>query len=101
MADKMTDRQKQDAHNARKVARRAAEKSGAVKKGDGKDVDHKKPLSKGGSAKLSNTRVTTAAKNRSDGGKMGGKIVKGPAKAAAGAKGGKASSRKGIPNKPK
>ena len=49
MADKMTDRQKQDAHNARKVARRAAEKSGAVKKGDGKDVDHKKPLSKGGS----------------------------------------------------
>ena len=40
MVDKMTDRQKQDAHNARKVARRAAEKSGAVKKGDDKDVDH-------------------------------------------------------------
>jgi hypothetical protein len=99
MASKMTDRQKQDAHNARKVARRAAEKRGAVKKGDDKDVDHKKPLSKGGSAKLSNTRVVAQAKNRSDGGKMGGKMVKGPAKKAAGSKGGKASSRKGIPNK--
>ncbi len=99
MPKKMTDRQKQDAHNARKVARRAAEKRGAVTKGDKKDVDHKKPLSKGGSAKLSNTRVTTASKNRSDGGKIGGKMVKGPAKKAAGAKGGKASSRKGIPNK--
>tara|TARA_B100000780_G_scaffold273905_1_gene238123 strand:- start:534 stop:839 length:306 start_codon:yes stop_codon:yes gene_type:complete len=101
MADKMTDREKQDAHNARKVARRAAEKSGAVKKGDGNDVDHKTPLSKGGSAKLSNTRVTSSSKNRSEGGKIGGKMVTGAAKEAAGSKGGKVSSRKGIPNKKK
>ena len=99
MVDKMTDKQKQDAKNARKVARRAAEKTGSVKKGDGKDVDHKTPLSKGGSSKLSNTRIVSEGKNRSDGGKIGGKMVKGPAKQAAGAKGGKVSSRKGIPNK--
>jgi len=99
MVDKMTERQKQDAKNARKVARRAAEKTGAVRKGDGKDVDHKTPLSKGGSSKLTNTRVVSEGKNRSDGGKMGGKMVTGAAKKTAGAKGGKVSSRKGIPNK--
>lgn len=99
MATPMTDRQKQDAKNARKVARRAAEKSGKVSKGDGKDVDHKKPLSKGGSANLSNTRVVSEGKNRSDGGKIGGKMVTGKAKKDAGSKGGKVSSRKGIPNK--
>jgi hypothetical protein len=41
-------------------------KEGKVRKGDGKDVDHKKPLSKGGSTtKRSNLRVSSAKKNRS------------------------------------
>ena len=33
--------------------------------GDGKDVAHKKPLSKGGSNKRSNLKVTSKSKNRS------------------------------------
>jgi hypothetical protein len=38
---------------------------GLVKKGDGKDVDHKVPLSKGGTNAKGNTRVVDAGKNRS------------------------------------
>ncbi len=38
---------------------------GLVKKGDGKDVDHKVPLSKGGSTGLSNLFVTSKSSNRS------------------------------------
>jgi hypothetical protein len=41
------------------------EKAGKVSKGDGKDVDHKTPLSKGGSRNTSNLRVTPASSNRS------------------------------------
>lgn len=40
-------------------------KAGKVHKGDGKDVDHIKPLSKGGSASDSNLRVVSAHANRS------------------------------------
>ena len=40
-------------------------KEGKVKKGDGKDVNHKKPLSKGGSKKRSNLNVQSTKKNRS------------------------------------
>lgn len=58
------------ARAARNKARRQAERDGKVRKGDGKDVDHKKPLSKGGSDKKSNTRVRDAKSNRSAGGKM-------------------------------
>jgi 5-methylcytosine-specific restriction endonuclease McrA len=47
----------------RKAARYQLEKEGLVKKGDGKHVDHKKPLSKGGSTKRSNLRVISAKKN--------------------------------------
>jgi hypothetical protein len=36
-----------------------------VKKGDGKEVDHIKPLSAGGTNKRSNLRVKTAKDNRS------------------------------------
>lgn len=50
---------------ARNRARYKLEKEGAVRKGDGKDVDHKKPLSKGGSNKRSNLRAVPASKNRS------------------------------------
>ena len=40
-------------------------KAGKVSKGDGKDVDHAKPLSKGGSNNISNLRVKTKGANRS------------------------------------
>ena len=49
----------------RTVLRNKANATGVTSKGDGKDLDHKKPLSKGGANTLSNTRVTTKAKNRS------------------------------------
>ena len=49
----------------RNSARSDAMDKGLVKKGDGKDVDHKVPLSKGGSTKSSNTRVVPASQNRS------------------------------------
>lgn len=49
----------------RKQARRDLEKEGLVKPFDGKDVDHVKPLSKGGSVKRSNLRAVPASKNRS------------------------------------
>lgn len=45
-------------------ARRHAIKAGKAKKGDGKDVDHKVMLSKGGSGKDSNTRVRNRKSNR-------------------------------------
>jgi hypothetical protein len=46
------------------AARRQLMKEGAVKKGDGKDVDHKKPLRSGGGNSRSNLRVMPASKNR-------------------------------------
>lgn len=47
----------------RKRARRMLEAKGLVK--PGQDVDHKRPLSKGGGNGRSNLRVTPAGKNRS------------------------------------
>jgi 5-methylcytosine-specific restriction endonuclease McrA len=52
-------------HAERCKIRREAIKKGMVKRGDGKDLDHKVPLSKGGSNTLKNVKVTTPAKNRS------------------------------------
>ena len=49
----------------RNKARRIMEREGVVHKGDGKDVDHKKPLSKGGATAISNLRAEPASKNRS------------------------------------
>jgi 5-methylcytosine-specific restriction endonuclease McrA len=49
----------------RKQARRDAVKKGMVKPNDGKDVDHKKPLSKGGSNDTSNLRARSPSANRS------------------------------------
>lgn len=49
----------------RNAARRELEKEGKVSKGDGKDVDHKKPLSKGGSNGRSNLRVRASSANKS------------------------------------
>lgn len=50
---------------ARNKARRMMEAEGLVHKGDGKDVDHKQPLSKGGTTTRSNIRVQSASANRS------------------------------------
>ena len=47
-------------------ARRMMEKTGAVTKGDGKDVDHKTPLRSGGTTTKSNLRVRSVKANRSD-----------------------------------
>jgi hypothetical protein len=49
----------------RNAARAEMMKKGRAKKGDGKDVDHKKPLSKGGSTSSSNLRVVSVHANRS------------------------------------
>ena len=49
----------------RNKARRMLEREGVVHKGDGKDVDHKVPLSKGGKTTKGNLRVKTASANRS------------------------------------
>ena len=49
----------------RNKARRIMMDAGKVHKGDGKDVDHKVPLSKGGKTVRSNLAVKTAKDNRS------------------------------------
>lgn len=48
----------------RNAARRDFEATGRVSKGDGKDVDHKKPLRNGGTNSAGNLRVTTQSNNR-------------------------------------
>ena len=47
------------------AARREMIKKGLAKKGDGKDVEHKIPLSKGGTNSSTNLRVVPASSNRS------------------------------------
>lgn len=47
------------------AARREMEKAGKVSKGDGKDVDHKTPLSKGGTNDKKNLRVVPSSENQS------------------------------------
>ena len=50
----------------RNKARRMLQREGTVAKGDGKDVDHIKPLSKGGTSSRGNLRVRSKSANRSD-----------------------------------
>lgn len=52
-------------HAIRMRARRLAVKKGLVKPNDGKDIDHKVALSKGGTNSESNLRVKSASDNRS------------------------------------
>jgi hypothetical protein len=47
------------------VLRREADAKGITHKGDGKDLDHIKPLSKGGANTLGNARAVTKSANRS------------------------------------
>lgn len=51
----------------RVTARRELASEGRVHKGDGKDVDHIQPLSKGGSNKRDNLQAISAHANRSKG----------------------------------
>jgi hypothetical protein len=53
---------------ARTRARELMKKKGRVRKGDGKDIDHKKPLRSGGSNGINNLRVREKSDNRSDNG---------------------------------
>ena len=53
----------------RNIARRKMMSKGLVKKGDGKEVDHIRPLSKGGSNGRKNLRVVTRKSNRKKGSK--------------------------------
>lgn len=56
---------KQVANRAERVkARRMMEKTGEATKGDGKDVDHIKPLKSGGTSAKNNLRMQSVAKNR-------------------------------------
>ncbi len=58
---------KQIKNRAERVkARRMMEKTGAVAKGDGKDVDHVKPLKAGGKSNPGNLRVRSVKANRGD-----------------------------------
>jgi hypothetical protein len=52
-----------------RAARNTARRQEGLKKGDGKEVDHKKPLSKGGTNKPANRRVVSRATNRKKGAK--------------------------------
>ena len=53
------------ARSERTTLRRKANADGVTHKGDGKQLDHIKPLSKGGANKMSNVRVVPARINAS------------------------------------
>ncbi len=55
---------------ARNGARAEAAKDGKVSKGDGKEVDHRTPLSRGGTNSKENTRVVSRETNRKKADKM-------------------------------
>ena len=64
--DKYHSKPKQKKNRAlRNAANATMKKAGKIKKGDGNDVDHVKPLSKGGSNAKSNLTVKPKSKNRS------------------------------------
>lgn len=58
---------------ARNTARRRALREGKVRKGDGKDIDHKKPLRSGGTNSKGNLRVMDKRANRARNGGTGGR----------------------------
>ena len=48
----------------KRAERNSARRQLGLKKGDGKEVDHKRPLSKGGGNTASNLRATSRESNR-------------------------------------
>jgi hypothetical protein len=67
-----------DKHTQRLRARRLAVRKGMVKPHDGKDLDHKTPLSKGGAPlAIKNLRVQSQRNNRSFKRTSSGAMVKG------------------------
>ena len=56
--------------NMRNQARRRAKRKGLVRKGDGMEIDHIRPISKGGSNKPKNLRVVKRRTNRRKGAKV-------------------------------
>lgn len=64
MAERQKSPEEVDKRVARNKARREAIADGTVKRGDGKEIDHKKMLDQGGSKSKSNTRVVSAEENR-------------------------------------
>ena len=52
-----------------RAKRNTARRQSTAKKGDGMEVDHKKPLSKGGTNAKSNRRLVTQTTNRKKGSK--------------------------------
>ncbi len=65
MAERQKAPEEVDKRVARNKARREAIREGLAKKGDGTEVDHKKPLDKGGTNDKDNRRVVPAKENRS------------------------------------
>lgn len=64
--DRYQGKPEQIANRAKRNAARAEmEKKGVVRKGDGKDVDHKTPLVKGGGNGAGNLRAIPKSANRS------------------------------------
>lgn len=61
----LEDRERKDQRAARNRARRVMMNKGLAKVGDGKDVGHKKALSKGGGNSLANLQMQDPSKNRS------------------------------------
>jgi hypothetical protein len=55
--------ERKEARKKRVKNRKEAEKKGLVKRNDGKHIDHKKPLTEGGSNDKSNLRVVPAKEN--------------------------------------
>ena len=53
------------ARSERTIARNKANADGTTHKGDGKDLDHRIPLSKGGTSAKSNLRAVPKSENRS------------------------------------
>lgn len=53
------------ARSERTVLRRASNEAGTTSKGDGTNIDHIKPLSKGGANTKANSRVVSESANKS------------------------------------
>lgn len=60
----------------RNKARRLMIRKGLASVGDGKDIDHKKPLRSGGLSNIANLRVRSTKTNRADNGGRGGRPKK-------------------------